>query len=139
MGNRDCEAYALGNLGIVTSRLGIHQQASEHLRQAVAICRETGDRSSEAEALNGLAEVHLAAGRPGDAQVEQAAALGLANQIDNKYEQVRAHNDLARNYQAAGDLLQARHHWQQALARYTELGTPEAHHIPAQLKAAEVS
>ncbi len=135
-GNRDCEAYALGNLGIVTSRLGNHQQASEHLRQAVAMCRETGDRSSEAEALNGLAEVHLAAGRPGEAQVEQATALGLASQIDNKYEQARAHNGLACGYHAAGDLLQARYHWQQALDRYAELGTPEAHHIPARLRAA---
>jgi DNA-binding SARP family transcriptional activator/Tfp pilus assembly protein PilF len=138
-GNRDCEAYALGNLGIVTSRLGDYQQAREHLDQAVTICRETGDRSSEAEALNGLAEVHLAAGRPGDAQVQQAMALGLASQIDDKYQQARAHNGLARSYRATGDLVQARCHWQQALALYTGLGAPEAHHIRAQLEATEAS
>jgi DNA-binding SARP family transcriptional activator len=138
-GNRDCEAYALGSLGIVASRQGNHQQAAEHLDQAVAICRETGDRSSEAEELNSLAEVHLAAGRAGDAQVQQAVALGLASQINDKYEQARAHNGLARSYNVTGDLIQARCHWQQALALYTDLGTPEAHHIRAQLKVAEAS
>ncbi|HEY1918462.1 MAG TPA: tetratricopeptide repeat protein [Streptosporangiaceae bacterium] len=133
-GNRDCEAYALGYLGLVASRLGRHQHASEHLDQAVAICRETGDRSSEAEALNGLAEVHLAAGRPGDAQAQQAGALGLARQIHDKYQQARAHDGLARSHQATGDLAQASCHWRQALALYTDLGTPEAHDIRAQLE-----
>jgi DNA-binding SARP family transcriptional activator/Tfp pilus assembly protein PilF len=135
-GNRDCEAYALNNLGMVRSGLGDHRRASEHLDQALTICRETGDRASEAEALNSLAEILLADGRRADAQARQAIALELASQIDDKYEKARAHDGLARGYHASGDLGRARRHWQQALALYTSLGTPEAHHVRADLAAA---
>jgi tetratricopeptide (TPR) repeat protein len=135
-GNQAGQARHLINLGLVELRLGTYRQASQHLDQALTICRETGDRSSEAEALNSLGEILLAAGRAGGAQVKQAMALDLASQIDDKYEQARAHNGLARSYHANGDLGQARQHWQQALALYTNLGTPEAHHVRTQLAAA---
>jgi len=132
-GNRDCEAYALGNLGVANSRLGNHQLAREHLDQALTICRATGDRSSEAEALNNLGEILLTAGHPDEAQAHQTTALDLASQTYDKYEQARAHHGLARSYHATGDLGQARQHWQRALAIYTDLGTPEAHDVQAQL------
>jgi tetratricopeptide (TPR) repeat protein len=122
--------------GIVHSRLGHHQQASEHLDEALTICRETGDRSSEAETLNSLGEILLAAGRPGDAQAQQTMALGLASQIDNSYEQARAHDGLGHAHHAADDLGKAREHWQEAMTLYGELGVPEADLVRTQLIAA---
>jgi tetratricopeptide (TPR) repeat protein len=107
--------------------------AREHLDQALTICRATGDRSSEAEALNNLGEILLTAGHPDEAQAHQTTALDLASQTYDKYEQARAHHGLARSYHATGDLGQARQHWQRALAIYTDLGTPEAHDVQAQL------
>jgi Flp pilus assembly protein TadD len=35
-------------------RLGNYQQATDHLQQAVGVCRETGDRLGEAHALTDL-------------------------------------------------------------------------------------
>ena len=76
-------------------------------------------------------------GQPGQACAQHAAALGLAIADGDKYQQARAHHGLARACQAAGDPGQARHHWQQALALYTDLGAPEADQVRAQLAAAD--
>jgi len=94
--------------------------------------RTFGDRSGEVVALNGRGEAFLADGHR-DAREPHAIALDLASQTDNGYEQARAHHGLAQAYQSVGQPGQARHHWQQALAEFTRLGTPEADQIRAQL------
>ena len=60
----------------------------------------------------------------------------MASEIGDQYERARAHNGLARTFHATGDAGQARRHWQQALALFTELGAPEADQVRAQLTAA---
>jgi tetratricopeptide (TPR) repeat protein len=72
---------------------------------------------------------------PGQAQAQHAAALNLASRSGDRYEQARALGGLARSYQAAGDLDQARDHWRRALARYTDLGLPEADDSRTELTA----
>ena len=106
-----------------------------HQRQTLALFRQTGDQSGEAEALNGLGEALLGDGRPGDARTQHATALRLASDIGHKYELARAHNGLGHAHGAVGEPVEARQHWQQALARYTELGCPEADQVRAQLTA----
>jgi len=44
----------LASLGGMDWRLGNYQQATDHLQQAVGVCRETGDRLGEAHALTDL-------------------------------------------------------------------------------------
>ncbi len=61
--------------------------------------------------------------------------LTLATQIGNRYEQASAHNGLAHTHYAAGEQDQARHHWHDALALYTDLGVPEADDVHAHLTA----
>ena len=61
--------------------------------------------------------------------------VSLASQIGDQYEQARAHNGLAEAHYAAGDLDQARHHWQEAFTQYTDLGAPEARNVHAHLTA----
>jgi hypothetical protein len=46
------------------------------------------------------------------------------------------HSDLAESHHCAGDYEQARDHWQQALALYTELGAAEADEVRVRLRAA---
>jgi DNA-binding SARP family transcriptional activator/tetratricopeptide (TPR) repeat protein len=133
IGNRSGEASVLARLGYVALEQGHHPQATDHLQRALAIFRDMGERDSEAEACNGLGEVLLATGRPRDAAIQYTTALGLAA---DKYEQARAYHGLGHTCQASGDPVQARQHWQQALALYSELGAPEAEHIRAQLAAA---
>jgi hypothetical protein len=63
-------------------------------------------------------------------------ALALAAHTGQKYQQARAHHGLGQVSHADGDPSQARRHWQEALALFTELGTPEARQVRAQLAAA---
>jgi tetratricopeptide (TPR) repeat protein len=131
--DRTGEAWALAHLGSAELLQGHGQLAIDYLRQARAVARENNDLFGEAEALNGLGEVYLAASEPGQARTAHSRALDLAGQTGDKFEQARAHAGLARSRQPAGDPAQALDHWHEALALYTELGTPEADQIRAQL------
>jgi hypothetical protein len=67
----------------------------------------------------------LAAGDRTGGQREHTAALRLADEIGYKEGQTRAHDGFGHCLQAGGAIDQAREHWQQALALFTELGMPE--------------
>jgi DNA-binding SARP family transcriptional activator len=134
-GSRLCAAQALTCLGLAELRQGRHRQATVHLRQSLALHREAGNHSGQAEALNGLGRVLLAAGEAGQARTRHAAALALATRASDRYAQALAHSGLADACQATGDGGQAHSHWQQALARYAELGTPEAGQVRAEIAA----
>jgi tetratricopeptide (TPR) repeat protein len=99
------------------------------------IAHENEDQIGEAEALNGLGEAYLATQQPAEARAAHSRALDLASQSGDKSEQARARAGLARSHHAAGDPAQALDHWREALALYSELGTPEADQIRAQLAA----
>jgi tetratricopeptide (TPR) repeat protein len=135
-GYRFFEAEALTKISSVCVRQGHPREATGHLQQALVLYREIGNRAGEADALNSLGEILLAAGQPGPACAQHAAALGLASQVGDKYQQARAHHGLACIYQATGHPRQARHHWREALALYTTLGTPEVEQVRAELVAA---
>ena len=70
---------------------------------------------------------------PGQARAQHHDALTLACQMGDRYEQARAHDGLGRSWHASGDHAQARYHWQQALALYTDMGVPEAGPVRARL------
>ena len=106
-------------------------------QQALALFRESGNRTGEAEALNGVGSIMLSTGRPDEARVQHGAALALASQIGDAYEQARAHNGLGAALRATGDITLARHHWLCALGLYTELGAPELDSVRAQVDALE--
>jgi DNA-binding SARP family transcriptional activator/tetratricopeptide (TPR) repeat protein len=134
-GDRVGAAFALVSLGRVESHMGRYQPAAEHVSQALAIFQEFGHRMGEAEALNGLGEILLVTGQPENARAKHAAAVTLTWHTGEKYERARAHKGLGSCYDAMADLTRAREHWQQALAIYTELGSPEADEIRARLGA----
>jgi siroheme synthase len=81
-----------------------------------------------AEALNGDDQ-------PGADRGELETALGLAAEARNTYQQASTHRDLAESYHLVGEDEQARHHWQQALTLYTQLGASEASQIQSRLSA----
>jgi tetratricopeptide (TPR) repeat protein len=56
-GHRYIESYTLRGLGVVHAELRRFEEASEYLRQALAIHRETGDRHGEAWGLYHLSFV----------------------------------------------------------------------------------
>ncbi|MGH3803502.1 MAG: tetratricopeptide repeat protein, partial [Pseudonocardiaceae bacterium] len=87
----------------------------------------------ETRALNNLGEMRQVTGQLREALIQHTAALTLATQIGDRYEQARAHNGLAQTHLATRDSDLARHHWQQALTLYTNLGIPDADDIRTHL------
>ncbi|HUD39197.1 MAG TPA: tetratricopeptide repeat protein [Streptosporangiaceae bacterium] len=137
LGDRSSMADTLASLGVTELRQNRHVQAAACLAEALRICRQTGDVPRQALALSGLGEVMLATGRPAVARQRYAAALTLAAEAADRYEQARAHDGLGCAYQAEGAMAQARRHWREALARYSDLGAPEADRVRARLSASE--
>ena len=135
-GFRAAEAGSLVRTGDLYTRQSRPEEAVSHLHEALALYREIGSRSGETDVLNSLGGVLLVGGHPHRARAEHDAALGLAVQTGDKYQQARAHHGLGQACHADGDSGEARRHWQQALELFTELGTPEAERVRAQLAAA---
>ncbi|HEY7265692.1 MAG TPA: tetratricopeptide repeat protein [Trebonia sp.] len=135
VGVRDAEAEALTRIGDLCLRQTRPEDAVRYLREALALNRELGNEAGEADALNSLGEVLLAAGQLDRARAEYGVALGLAAQAGEKYQEARAHRGLGEARRASGDPSGARRHWRQALDLFSELGTPEADQVRAQLDA----
>ena len=55
--DRTAQAHALINLGVVALRLSRNRQAADHYRQALTLCRNSGDRFGELRAIGSLATV----------------------------------------------------------------------------------
>jgi tetratricopeptide (TPR) repeat protein len=87
----------------------------------------------EAWALNVLGTILLDTGQPDGALIRHADALRLAAETGNRKLEADAHSGLGHAHQRVGDPATARRHWQQALSRYTELGSTEAAVIRAHL------
>jgi DNA-binding SARP family transcriptional activator/tetratricopeptide (TPR) repeat protein len=137
-GDRVGEAAALAGLGDLDLRLGRYELADRHLQEALAMAREAGAHSAEADALSLLGEVSLALGHQAQARIHYNGALVLARQAGDNYLQARAHDGLARAHHADADLRQASDDWRQALALYTELGSPNADQIRVRLASIEL-
>ncbi len=128
--NPDGEAWTLISVGALDLRIGRLESAAERYERALALFREVGDRDGDAWALNGLGDALLAAGRPSEAVDRYTEALTIALDIGTRDQQAHAHAGLGR---ALSDPTEARHHLELALAEYTDLGSPEAERVRAEL------
>ena len=127
------ETDILATLGLTSLRLGDYAQADGYLTEALALCGETGDLSSQASTFNALGELLLATKCFAESRTRYVAGLDAATRAGEEYEKARAHDGLARAYHASDDPGRARRHWQEALAIYNALGTPEADQVRTQL------
>jgi tetratricopeptide (TPR) repeat protein len=133
LGDREGEAATLHGLGLLHTHLSQPAIAIEYHERSLAICREVGDRDGESWALNGLGEAAHAAGHPTDALTHHTAAHTVAVGIGNRDQQARAHTGLGHAHHTIADPAKARQHYQHALTLYTDLGTPEADQVRANL------
>ncbi|WP_244885486.1 AfsR/SARP family transcriptional regulator [Amycolatopsis vancoresmycina] len=128
-GSRSFHALAYGKLGLACAKVGRHQDARLHHQQALAILGEIPNRQYDAVTLNDVGATLCLLGQPTQAIRYHHHALTHATDVGDHYEQARAHAGLAQAHHTERNTSTARTHWRRALALYTRLGTPEAHHI----------
>jgi tetratricopeptide (TPR) repeat protein len=81
LGDRDALAHVHCALGSVSGRLGDHQAAEDHLRQAVDLFTDLGDQASVAYSRNSLSIVLSHQGRYEEALDEAVEALRLRRSL----------------------------------------------------------
>jgi DNA-binding SARP family transcriptional activator/tetratricopeptide (TPR) repeat protein len=116
------EALALAHLGLVYWEQGCHQQATDHLRQALTISRDTAYRAGEALALAHLALVHWQQGRYQQTTDHLQQVLTISRDIGYRAHEAFALAGLGFVHGRRGRSQQATDHYQQALAISRDLG-----------------
>jgi tetratricopeptide (TPR) repeat protein len=111
-----------GNLGSSYVMLGRTQEAIEHYQQALAIARETGNRSSEGTLLGNLGNSYAGLGRTQEAIEHYQQALAIARETGNRSSEGTALGNLGNRYRDLGKTQKAIEHDQQALAIARETG-----------------
>jgi len=100
-------------------------QAHSYAQQALILACQTGYRLLEGQALTTLASLQLAHDQPNQAIEPASHALAIQRDIGHRLGQAHALLVLGHALRTAGADA-ALPHWQQALALFTEIGTPEA-------------
>ncbi|MEV4821573.1 BTAD domain-containing putative transcriptional regulator [Micromonospora sp. NPDC049274] len=134
-GHRYAEAEVRNDLGIAYRGLGRLAEAQQEHEMARNLAVGSGERHVEAAALNELGHTLRALGRDGEAAEMHEEALRLATRIAHPHEQGRALAGLAEHF-AAIDPVEARRHWERALAIFRRMGVPER--LDAERRLAEL-
>ncbi|GII79053.1 hypothetical protein Sru01_40350 [Sphaerisporangium rufum] len=130
-GTRHHEAEALIGLSALHMDRGDLEQAHDVTAGALAIAERVRYPVAEGQAFAALAEIHLRRGDPGAAIEHARRAVDVHGRIRHRLGEARALVRLGNAFghgpdrapQAAVD------HWRQALAIFTDLGTPEADQV----------
>lgn len=131
-GHRYAEAEVRNDLGIAYRGLGRLSEAQQEHETARELSIGSGERHVEAAALNELGRTLLAQGRGGEAFERHQEALRLATRIAHPHEQGRALAGLAEHFVRV-DPVEARRHWERALAIFRRMGVPERFEVERRL------
>lgn len=127
---------ALNNLGEAYQELGRHGEALDHLRQALAIFRATGDLYNEAMTLDSLGNAHVGMGHYDEGLDLLRDALALRRQAGDRMGEADTLSRIAGALHDKGEASAARESWRLALLIFDELGAPQADEIRIRLTAA---
>ena len=131
--DKERQAAALGNLGIVHRQRGQLNKAEHHFTRALAIDEEIGDRLGQANALGNLGNVYSDRGELGRAEQHYKKALEMDKQIGNRLGQADDLGNLGLVYADRDELDRAEEHHRKALAIDEEisngLGLGQARHL----------
>ncbi|MFI0263138.1 BTAD domain-containing putative transcriptional regulator [Streptomyces sp. NPDC017056] len=120
-------------LALVLAQAGRADDALAELAQARDVFHSHRHRLWEAMAYWRMAEIHLTAGRPARAAGLAEQALATSHGTGNNWLRANALSTLGRALQRTQHPDRARACWQEALAVYEELGSPEAADVRALL------
>ncbi|MET8089586.1 BTAD domain-containing putative transcriptional regulator [Micromonospora sp. NPDC005220] len=123
-GHRYGEAEARNILGVAYRGLNKLDLARGQHLAAFELAVESGERHAQCIALNDLGSTLLASGDGRAASEAHRRGLQLAERISNPHEQGRALAGLAE-YFVRVDPVEARRHWERALAIFRRMGVPE--------------
>jgi tetratricopeptide (TPR) repeat protein len=128
------EVVTLVGLATTDQRAGRHDQALVVANQALTLARQAGFRLLEGQALTTLASIQLAQDQRHRAI--QLASEALAIQRDTGHRLGQAHTLLVLGHALHPEAADAALlHWQQALALFSEIGTPQADHAHALVRS----
>jgi tetratricopeptide (TPR) repeat protein/transcriptional regulator with XRE-family HTH domain len=125
-GSRNPEVVALIGLAAAHRHLGQLQPARTAAEQALLQARQTGYRILEGAALTTLAQVALATGDGPQAATRALQAIDIQRATGHRLGQARALLALGHALHHTGDPAAAAASWQEALALFVSVGSPEA-------------
>lgn len=126
----ECEAAALGNLGMVHDDCGQSETAVDCYQQALSINRRIGRRAAQANNVGNLGLLHCRRGALEQAAVCYRQALELHREVgDRRYKAIGLTN-LGETYQLLGQLDLALDHAAQALRILSDLGGVDTDLVP---------
>jgi tetratricopeptide (TPR) repeat protein len=121
-GHRQGEGWVLHNLGTSLARMR-EREGIGHLEEALAIRRETGDRTGEAQALLSIADAYYQLHGPDMALEHLLRALEVLRQEGASYRHGIILNNLGEAYLDLGRLDEAARSFEQAGEIFTEIGS----------------
>jgi len=120
--DRQGQAAALGNLGIVYHWRDDVARAEEHHQAALAIYERLDDRPGQAAQLVNLGSVYLHRSDPDGAEVMYRRALAIHEELGRTADQAELLGYLGLLHRKRGRLAQAEEHHRKALAIHEEIG-----------------
>jgi tetratricopeptide (TPR) repeat protein len=102
-GDRDGEAAALTDLGIIHHEAGESSRAVELLEEALTTARQLGDRSRESDVLGNLGMAYLAVGQMARGREAIERGLASARESGDRHAEKIALAKLGNAYSALGD------------------------------------
>ncbi|MEU7942473.1 cyclophane-containing RiPP biosynthesis TPR protein HaaT [Microbispora bryophytorum] len=121
-GDRDAEANALANLGIVHRLMARYREAVDSLEESLRAYRDSGNRDGQAFALNQLGIVHYLTAAYDQAAQAQTEALEICRTTGDLLGQANALADLGMVRRMTGDLSISAAASIEALESYQRIG-----------------
>ncbi len=131
-GHRYAEPEVRNDLGVALRGLGRTDEAVVEHETARKLAVESGEPHAEAAALNDLALTLAGSADAARLIGLHREALRVATRIAHPYEQGRALAGVAENL-VATDPVEARRHWERALAIFRRMGVPERSEVERRL------
>src|SRR5262249_18897423 len=128
-GDREDQAYALNELGVLHRLTGNHRAAAASHRQALELFREFGARLGQAEALNNLRALLSQTPHTQQTPDDHAQAPATPRKLGASHEEARALEGIGHSQLQDGHISEGTAHLEQALAIYQRIKSPSAQRV----------
>ncbi|BCL16070.1 AfsR/SARP family transcriptional regulator [Micromonospora sagamiensis] len=131
----EIEANALGNLGEVQCLLGRHHSALRYLRRGLAVAGVPVNERNRGSMMGTLADAYLGAGQVDSAIRYAELAVAAMRQAEFRHGEAVALRRLGLMLCRHGDVDRGVRQLRLALAVFTDVGSPEADEVRAELRS----